>query len=289
MPSSKRAAVRHELTNSVQHVLPMILHILQQPSQGEITVQAIKCLQAWVQFGIPMEETVPIVDRLLASVQDEELFDSTLDALSSIISHPDTHKYVNLMKNFLEKILCLDQYLGQLMSEGSFEMSTPLVSLFVTFGETHSRMLIDWSTECQAGRDATLRLVRIILAVSSCSAQFPTQETISEMPFGFWYIFQDDIIACDPLQFQAAIATFGPSYEELVNALIRKSMYSLNENDWTGDQREAFRCYRTDIADTIMYCYVRYFLLSHGYTLCVAFYLIEYFEGQLTEALTQAH
>ena len=52
-----------------------------------------------------------------------------------------------------------------------------------------------------------------------------------------------------------AIATFGPIYEELVNALMRKAMYSLNENDWTADQREAFRCYRTDIADTIMYCY----------------------------------
>ena len=42
-------------------------------------------------------------------------------------------------------------------------MATPLVSLFVTFGETHSRMLIDWSTEDEAGRNATVRLVRIIL------------------------------------------------------------------------------------------------------------------------------
>ena len=56
-----------------------------------------------------------------------------------------------------------------------------------------------------------------------------------------------------------AIATFGPIYEELVNALMRKAMYSLQENEWTADQREAFRCYRTDIADTIMYCYVSIF------------------------------
>ena len=131
------------------------------------------------------------------------------------------------------------------------------MSLFVTFGETHSRMLIDWSTEAEIGKQATVRLVRIILAISSCNAQFPTQETISEMPFGFWYIFQDDMIACEPPQFQVAIATFGPIYEELVNALMRKAMYSLSENEWTGDQRETFRCYRTDIADTIMYCYVR--------------------------------
>jgi hypothetical protein len=256
MPSSKRAAVRAELSRSLGHVLPLILQVLQQTNQGDGTVQAIKCLQAWVQFGVPMEEIGQLVDCLLKSVQDEELFDSSLDALGSIVSHPDTHKYVNLLKSFLEKILVLEAYLGQLLAEGSYEMATPLVSLFVTFGETHSRMLIDWATESEAGRNVAVRLVRIILAISSCNAQFPTQETISEMPFGFWYIFQDDMIACEPPQFQAAIATFGPIYEDLVNSLLRKSMYSLVEQEWTADQREAFRCYRTDIADTIMYCYV---------------------------------
>ena len=65
MPSTKRTMVRHELSSSLPHVLPLILQVLQQPSQGEMTVQAIKCLQAWVQFGIPMEETAPIVQRLL--------------------------------------------------------------------------------------------------------------------------------------------------------------------------------------------------------------------------------
>ena len=101
-------------------------------------------------------------------VQDEELFDCSLDALSSIISHPDTHKYLNLLKGFLQQVLGLESFLGQLLNEGSYEMATPLVSLFVTFGETHSRMLIDWSTEDEAGRNATVRLVRIILGKSPC-------------------------------------------------------------------------------------------------------------------------
>ena len=102
---------------------------------------------------------------LIIAVQDEELFDCALDALSSIISHPETHKYLNLLRGFLQQILQLEPYLGQLLGEGSYEMATPLVSLFVTFGETHSRMLIDWSTEEEAGRNATGRLVRIILGM----------------------------------------------------------------------------------------------------------------------------
>ena len=102
------------------------------------------------------------------------------------------------------------------MLQGSYEMCLPVLSLFITFGESHSRLLIDWSTSSSEviiinptsqpqyevlkltlllqGRDVVLRLVTAILAASSCHAQFPTQETISEMPFGFWYILQDDII-----------------------------------------------------------------------------------------------
>ena len=114
------------------------------------------------------------------------------------------------------------------------------------------------------------------------------------MPFGFWYIFQDDMIACEPpqvtkkyffimfvvflpvrvqyyifqivyiFQFQQCGQIFGPIYQMLVDSLLRKAMYNLKESEWTPDQRESFRCYRTDIADTIMYCFnilrVRIFL-----------------------------
>ena len=65
-------------------------------------------------------------------------------------------------------------------------MASPLVCLFVTFGESHSRMLIDWATGEQndgngvvvvneQGRELSVRLLRIILAVSSVPAQFPIE------------------------------------------------------------------------------------------------------------------
>ena len=141
------------------------------------------------------------------------------------------------------------------MAEGSYEMCLPVLSLFITFGESHSRLLIDWSTSSSEGRDVVLRLVTAILAASSCHAQFPTQETISEMPFGFWYILQDDIIACEPEQYQKCVSLFGPVYTALVNAMLAKSMLDPKDEEWTADQREQLRCYRTDIADTIMYSF----------------------------------
>lgn len=39
--------------------------------------------------------------------------------------------------------------------------------------------------------------------------------------------------------------------------MLRKSMFPNTENNqnWSSDDRETFRCYRQDIADTFMYCY----------------------------------
>ena len=63
------------------------------------------------------------------------MFDAALDALSSIVSHPDTHSYPNLSKDLLRRILNLQPILVQLMNEGSYDIATPLASLFVSFGE----------------------------------------------------------------------------------------------------------------------------------------------------------
>ena len=127
--------------------------------------------QAWVQFGVPMDQMGPLIEQLLGAVRDEELFDCSLDALSSIVSHPDTHKYVNLLKSLLERILTLQPLLAQLINEGSYEMANPLVCLYVTFGESHSRMMIDWASQvgslirCHPGRYFILCMKTIIKRV----------------------------------------------------------------------------------------------------------------------------
>ena len=37
--------------------------------------------------------------------------------------------------------------------------------------------------------------------------------------------------------------------------MLAKSMLDPKDEEWTADQREQLRCYRTDIADTIMYSF----------------------------------
>lgn len=47
-----------------------------------------------------------------------------------------------------------------------------------------------------------------------------------------------------------------PYYRSLVCVMLRKAMFPLVEDEnWTSDDKEVFRCYRQDIADTLMYCF----------------------------------
>ena len=72
-------------------------------------------------------------------------------------------------------------------------MASPLVCLFVTFGESHSRMMIDWATGeanggdvagSQQGKELSVRLLRIILAISSVPAQFPIE--VNDYSSTYW-------------------------------------------------------------------------------------------------------
>jgi hypothetical protein len=56
--------------------------------------------QAWVQFGLPLDECGPLVECLLTAVHDEELSDVAFDALSSMVSSSictSVHLYLRLI------------------------------------------------------------------------------------------------------------------------------------------------------------------------------------------------
>lgn len=47
-----------------------------------------------------------------------------------------------------------------------------------------------------------------------------------------------------------------PYYRDLVCVMLKKAMFpTVQDNSWSLDDKEVFRCYRQDIADTFMYCY----------------------------------
>ena len=49
----------------------------------------------------------------------------------------------------LKRILPMDRILHEYIAEGSYDCALPVLSLFITFGESHSRLLIDWATSSE--------------------------------------------------------------------------------------------------------------------------------------------
>ena len=69
------------------------------------------------------------------------------------VAHPDTHKFPTHLMSLLQRLLPLDRVLLDYLAEGSYECALPVLSLFITFGESHSRLLIDWATSSQVGEE----------------------------------------------------------------------------------------------------------------------------------------
>ena len=70
--TSKRAVVRAELTKTLPLVVDIIRKVFnEQGLPTDVQTQSMKCLQAWVQFGIPNEVTEELFFHLLMYLNNE--------------------------------------------------------------------------------------------------------------------------------------------------------------------------------------------------------------------------
>jgi hypothetical protein len=63
---------------------------------------------------------------------------------------------------------------------------------------------------------------------------------------------QDDIIASEAKQFDLYVAAMSPVYRTLAEVMLHKSMLPFAESAWTSEEKELLRCYRQDLADTMV-------------------------------------
>lgn len=75
---------------------------------------------------------------------------------------------------------------------------------------------------------------------------------------GFWFMLQDEVLSYEsPLERQRCLEAIQPVYAHLVKILVRKSQLPDDNSigKWNSDDLETFRCYRQDIADTLLCCF----------------------------------
>lgn len=200
----------------------------------------------------------PILEQIIAAMSDEDLIGPCVEAINTIYSHHEIHKYPNTILKLIVRIVKLEDMLSAALKDQQSQIYSTLFTLFIHIGENHSRLLLDSIITKEEYRESILKLITIVLQCSATNGYYPVDETCSEQAFNFWYTLQDDIIGSDQDKVATYLTLFNPLYQSLIDTLIVKVQYppdSVYEQDWSNDDKEGFRCYRQDIGDTFMYCY----------------------------------
>lgn len=275
-------AVLQDVSKDILKVVDMCLVPIPNASfdMANLTtyLHASKCASTWIQLGgVNIDECSRIINLLTDLTcfvywnrcdpegmfsEEMELTEVTLEAISSIIQHPHTHKYrtyvikhTETMLNSFSKILQVERQ----NADQNKDIVNNIYTLLITTADTHCKLFLSHLIPTTNPNDSphiTHMLLQTILECTNAPGSYPIDETCSTLTFGFWYTLQDDVMSGDQ-QPMLLLQEIKPYYRQLVAILLQKANFPRDEksSSWTLDDKEMFRCYRQDIADTYMYCY----------------------------------
>ncbi|XP_061694395.1 importin-13-like isoform X2 [Syngnathoides biaculeatus] len=254
LTQTRRAQLREALAGEWTAVCPLLRQLLQsQDSSPPVKEKVLRCLSSWVGLDVALGDTQELVQDCFATLSSPELFDTAVETIVNVISRPDCRRHSTALMNLLPQVLGLRDQLKTAAGAGDMETSHGICRIAVALGETHSRVLLEQVERWQE----FLALVNMILFCTGIPGQFPTSETSSSLTLTFWYTLQDDILSFEEEKQAVYLQVYRPLYFQLVDVLLHKSRYPSQEDytSWSSDDKEQFRIYRVDIADTLMYVY----------------------------------
>ncbi|KAK9501148.1 hypothetical protein O3M35_002242 [Rhynocoris fuscipes] len=252
-------AVRRELEEVTPKVISLIENLLENPENEaaqEIRSQAVKALLPWLSLGYhPPPMCIQLTNKLVSIVgyyagDLVESCEAELEALTQIVTHPNSHLYPKVLLDILDIILPLRL---TAMHSKNQDMVVNIYKLLIAFGEAHTKLLM-----CVLGTPLATPaelLIHSLLQCISAEGQYPRDECHSQLTFGFWYILQDTFTSSDKEVYLKAYRFIVPVYKQLCSILLVKSRLPPDDMVLTASETELLRIYRQDIADTIVCCY----------------------------------
>ncbi|KAK3611733.1 hypothetical protein CHS0354_037313 [Potamilus streckersoni] len=258
LAQNRRAQLRNELTKALPHILLLLENLMSPNSPAAVYDASLKCFSSWVQFGIVLNESESIILHVFASLQNPLLFDTAVDTLVNIFSHPDAQRFPYTIHKLMPVLLQLRDILNKAIEKFDMDTCQGVTQVVVAVAENHIKMLIDGTLSPEEEKKLqTLSFIELILSCTSVPGYFPMDEVCSNMTFTFWYILQDALLEQDKEKYYSLLPIFQPIYLKLIEHLLIKVQFPTDEvyDDWDDDEKEQFRCYRQDIGDTMMYAY----------------------------------
>ncbi|XP_052096308.1 importin-13-like isoform X1 [Mytilus californianus] len=258
LAQNRRSLLRQELTKGLQHVLTLLQSLMIPTSPEDAQDQALKCFSSWVEFGVPVMEGEPVILQVFHTLYNPNLFDTAVESLVNVFSHPDSLRFPYTIQKFLPNVLQLSEMFKKATESSDMDVCQGICQIVVALAENHTKLIIDASL-CldDERRNNVLNLIKMVLACTSIPGHYPIDENFSNMPFTFWYVLQDEILESDPSKCQLLLPVIQPFFFSLVEILLIKVQYPDDQTytSWTSDEVEQFRCYRQDIGDTMMYSF----------------------------------
>ncbi|GFS21913.1 importin-13 [Elysia marginata] len=139
----------------------------------------------------------------------------------------------------------------------SLEVFEGICRVVVSLSENHTKLIVESVLGPEELKQNTMSLLQMILACSGIPGHFPVDEGCSDQTFLFWYMLQDELGMISEEDLLPQMEVFKPIFYSLVDVLQRKAKFppDVDYISWSLEEKEQFRCYRQDIADTLMYFY----------------------------------
>ncbi|XP_065210283.1 importin-13 isoform X2 [Planococcus citri] len=264
LSKNERILVRSSLENDSVSVISL-LEAAFADSNLDLRLQVVKCAKSWLEFGLPPENCDTLfshlIDTVLITYKNPDLSQcsiNAIEAISILCNHPNNDKLPKRVVEFFKKLIVLSEIFNSSHEVANNDIIPCLYTLFITLGDSHIRVIVE-ALLVEEKRDVFLKLMYIILQASNAPGYYPKDEVYSVQTLNFWYSLQDEVLS-DKFKHTAAANIVKPFYKKLVTIFMHKSMWPLDINQWNNEDKNTFRCYRQDIADTYMYCHT---ILSH--------------------------
>ncbi|KAL7639589.1 UNVERIFIED_CONTAM: hypothetical protein RMT77_010090 [Armadillidium vulgare] len=253
--NSNRQAIKDILKNNSHLVLSLSQQTMQANQVSNVTKELVlRTLNSWLQqMSLPLTDTKDLLISLIPYSNYGLLCEWVLECLRTAVTDTNSYSTPNTVIEFITQLLSLKSVLDEALGSEDENTASLIYSLFTAIVESHSRLLLSTALN-ETDRSSVVQVVSLLVDCAATPGQYPTQETLSSIPFAVWYTIQDDIFTFEKEQNEELISLFKPVYLKLVDTFLQKSLMP-PEGVLSSEEKEMFRCYRQDICDTYMYAH----------------------------------
>ncbi|XP_063379356.1 importin-13 isoform X1 [Cydia fagiglandana] len=279
MGTALRAKNRSALTHACPAVLDDLLRYLQSvyneysspppDSEVQLWLSAATCAASWLALNEegdngPLPDRLPLCGALLAAVRllytwNEAVSDVALDVCEACLgavraaAGQDSTRQPAAALQLIEQLVATAAPVFQRDNRPDSineELLSALITCLVGVGETHAGAVVRGVEASPAG--PARQLLELLLCAQAAPGHYPRHEARSNLVFGFWYTLQDEIL--NVMETTSRITpVWRDVFSRLLTILVAKSE-APPDSALSRDDQELLRCYRQDIADTVMYC-----------------------------------